>query len=94
MEKIVFKTTYTDQQFRQVIREEFLEALKIDRGQDETLLNINKAIEFLRNQHGRDLKPGYIYQLVHKKELLTKNSGKKLLFSKADLSAWAQQTGK
>jgi excisionase family DNA binding protein len=91
--KQAFKTIYTDQEFRQLIREELKavlsgEAEQIAGPDNDGFINLKQAVDFLK------IKTSYMYQLVHKKAIPFKKSGKRLLFKKSDLAAWVSNGNK
>lgn len=51
-------------------------------------LNIDEAAEFIK------MKKSSIYQLVHKRKIPNCNTGKNLLFNKADLARWIEKSKK
>jgi len=84
MEK-VFQTTLTEQELRQLIREEVEAANQRVINAADGFIDINGAAEYLK------LKASYIYQLVHKTDIPFHKSGKKLLFKKSELESWDQK---
>jgi excisionase family DNA binding protein len=87
--KKVFKTIYTDQELRQLIREEVKAVLSGEdqqvAGGEEGFINITQAADFLK------LKTSYIYKLVHGNNIPFHKAGKRLLFKKSDLAEWVNK---
>jgi len=95
MKKII-QTTYTEQEFRQLIREE-LTAILIDNNklenktsEDENFLTASQAGDFLR------LKRGSIYNLINQNKIpyQKKPGSNRVLLSKKDLWEWLKKEGK
>lgn len=85
--KHIIKTTYTDQEFRQIIREEVQAALNAIPGMptveiDEQLLTIEQAAERLK------LVKGTLYNMVSQNKVPYYKSGKKVLFKWSELEKW------
>ena len=85
--KKTIKTTYTDAEFRQLIRDEVIAVLNNIPGMpvieiDEGYLTVEQAAAFLK------LVKGTVYNLVHKNSIPFHKSGKRILFKKSELSEW------
>lgn len=85
--KKTIKTSYTDQEFRQLIRDEVQSVLNNIPGMpviqvDEGYLTIDQAAEVIR------LAKSTVYGLVHRNKIPYHKSGKRVLFKKSELSEW------
>ena len=90
--KKAIMTTYTDQEFRQIIRDELKAVLSEEDAQiagpnDQGFIDIKQAAEFLK------IKVTSIYNLVHAKKIPFHKSGKRLLFKKTELSEFIITNG-
>lgn len=84
------KTTYTDEEFRQLIREEIQSILNEIPGMptieiDEVFLTVNQVSTVFK------LAKGSIYNLVHQGKIPFHKSGRKVLFKKSELSKWMKK---
>jgi len=80
-------TKYTDQEFRQLIREELKAILsgedqQIAPGENEGYITVTQAADFIK------MKPGSIRQLIHKKLIPFHKAGGRVLLKKSELSDW------
>ena len=90
MKKTV-KTSYTDQEFRQLIREELKAVLT---GQDELIavnenegfLSMDQAAEFLKISKSK------IYKHTMNKTIPFHKSGRRVLFKKTELANWIKKS--
>lgn len=81
------KTSYTDEEFRALIRNEFQTVLNslpgIPRVEvDEGFLTVKQAAEFLK------IVTGSLYNLISQNKVPFHKSGKKVLFKKSELNDW------
>jgi excisionase family DNA binding protein len=81
------KTSYTDEEFRALIRNELQTVLNNVHGMprvevDEGYLTVKQAAEFLK------IVTGSLYNLISKNKVPFHKSGKKVLFKKSELTAW------
>ncbi|WP_090534896.1 helix-turn-helix domain-containing protein [Mucilaginibacter sp. NFR10] len=85
--KHIIKATYTDQEFRQIIREEVQAVLNAIPGMptieiDEPLITVEQAAEKL------NLVKGTLYNMVSQNKIPYYKSGKKVLFKWSELEKW------
>jgi len=85
--KKTIQTTYTEIEFRQLIREEIQAALNNIPGipvvdVNEGYLTVEQAADLLK------LVKGSIYNLVHKNSIPFHKSGKRILFKRSELTKW------
>jgi len=85
--KKTITTTYTDSEFRQLIREELKAVLNnevdaIAVSNEEGYINMDQAVEYLK------LQKSTLYNKVHKKDIPFHKSGKRVLFKKSELASW------
>jgi excisionase family DNA binding protein len=85
--KNTIKTTYSDIEFRQLIRDEVQTVLNNIPGLpkievNEGYIGITEAAAFLK------LVKGTVYNMVHQNKLPYHKSGKKVLFKKSELAEW------
>lgn len=88
--KKAFKTLFTEQELRHLIREELRAVLseedrQIGGPEEDGFINIDQAAEFIK------LKKTSIYQLVHRKTIPFHKSGKRVLFKKSELADWIKK---
>lgn len=91
MKKTV-KTSYTDQEFRQLIREELKAVLT---GQDEVIagdgdegyLNMDQVADYLKISKSK------IYKHTMDNTIPFKKNGRRLLFKKSELIEWVNKNG-
>jgi len=86
MKKII-KSTYSDAELRQLIREEVQAVLSAIPGMprielNEGFLSVEQTAEYIK------LAKPTIYGLIHKKKIPFHKSGKKVLFKKSELNDW------
>lgn len=84
------KISYTEQEFRQIIREELRavlnnEDVQISGPADEGFISLDQATEFLK------LKKSSIYNRVHNGTIPFHKAGKRLLFKKSELAEWIKK---
>ncbi|WDF79535.1 helix-turn-helix domain-containing protein [Mucilaginibacter sp. KACC 22773] len=89
MKKTV-KTSYTDLEFRQLVREELQNVLNGVPGLpyvnvDEGYIGIKEAADLLK------IVPGTLYNLVSQNKIPFYKNGKRVLFKKSELDAWLLQ---
>lgn len=81
------KTSYTDEEFRALIRYEVQTVLNSIPGMpklemDEGYLTVKQAAELLK------IVPGSLYNLISQNKVPFHKSGKKVLFKKSELTGW------
>lgn len=85
--EIKIQTSYTDAEFRQLIRDELLIILNEVPGMpkievNERYLTVSEAADFL------NIVKGSLYNMVHQNKVPYHKSGKRVLFKKSELSEW------
>jgi excisionase family DNA binding protein len=81
------KTTYTDDEFRSIIRNEVQAVINGIPGMpkvevDEGYLTVKQAADFLK------IVTGSLYNLISQNKVPYHKSGKKVLFKKSELKEW------
>ena len=85
--KQAFKTIFSEQDFRRIIREEVQAVLsgadqQIAGGGDDGFLNMDQVADLLK------LSKSHLYKLTASNEIPFKKTGKKLLFKKSEVLEW------